>query len=510
VNLGGALEFTYSIGRPRIFSSAAFKPRGPGSNKYFHTMSVAQRGKQAQWPSAGGAGPTGSGLRISGVAGEAAAAAEREAALRWLENRDGGRSVLWYRRLARAIWNRCNHINAPVVYPWSPSRRGTGIAHAFHRFAAGTSRRHYGRGLARVLLWVKAWCWPVMAMAVIPALLWRCGRRVRDSRGLSLAAQARDLWAAAWRHGIFPTEYYHHRIFRTSPDVDRAEYLNEREVRALLRECARGCDADRLDQLARFMTECREAGLPALRTPAVFENGRARLNGDADALPPRDLFLRPARWTAGIPGEQWRWNAQARAWMYRGETRDAAALLEHGAHLASRRTWVAHESISNHPDITRFSAGGVCTAHLATGLDEAGQPQVLFAALHLPASADGGWGPGPGELVAGIEVATGRLGVAMDEFVSDGEFSSHPGSGVMIEDAIVPQWSTLVALALQAHRRFGEFPFVGWRVALAGSGPILVEASTDWGVFRHVWPAQTKFGPWCRARLAPLLGTASP
>ncbi len=156
-----------------------------------------------------------------------------------------------------------------------------------------------------------------------------------------------------------------------------------------------------------------------------------------------------------------------------------------------RQVWVAHESINNHPDITRFSAGGVCTAHLATGLDESGRPQLLFAALHLPAFADGGWGAAPGELVAGIEVASGRLGVAMDEFVSDGEFSVHPASGVMIEDAIVPQWAALADLARRAHRNFGDLPFVGWRLALSGGGPLLLEANTDWGVFPHVWPAET-------------------
>jgi hypothetical protein len=147
--------------------------------------------------------------------------------------------------------------------------------------------------------------------------------------------------------------------------------------------------------------------------------------------------------------------------------------------------------------------------HLATGLDPEGQPHVLFGALHLPASADGGWGPGPGELVAGVDVTTGRLGVALEEFVSDGEFSSHPASGVMIEGAVVPQWSAIVDLSLRAHRHFHEFPFVGWRMALAGSGPVLVEAATDWGVFRHVWPAHTVFAEWCRERLVARSGAAS-
>ncbi len=428
--------------------------------------------------------------------------------MRWLDNRDGGRSVAWYRRLVRAIWNRCNHLNAPLVYPWSASRRGGGITHELHRFTAATTREHFGRGLARPWLWIKAWGWPLLATAAIPVLLWRCGRRVRYTRGLSLGAQLRDLLAVVWRHGIFPTEYYHHRVFRMSPVSDLSEYLNERELHALLRECARGCETDKVNDLVRFMGECRSAGLPVPRTPAVFTAGKARLlDGTSNnELPRRDLFLRPARWRNGVSGEQWRWNAQAGAWRYRNELLDAVGLLERGGRRAARSTWVLHESINNHPDVSRFAAGGVCTAHLATGLDEAGRPQVLFAVVHLPASAEAGWGPAPGELVAGVEITSGRLGVAMDEFVSDGEFTTHPGSGVMIEDAVVPQWSVFCDLARRAHEHFADLPFVGWRVALAGGGPVLLEAGTDWGVFRHVWPARTAFAACCRRRLAARLG----
>jgi hypothetical protein len=253
------------------------------------------------------------------------------------------------------------------------------------------------------------------------------------------------------------------------------------------------------------MAECRLAGLPTPRTVAIALRGQTEFVTDAmgECLPQRDLFLRPSRWTGFNSGEHWRWNRQAKAWMFHGQTCDAAVLLEHAGKLAHDQPWVLHEAVGNHPDISRFASGGVCTVHVATGLDEHAQPRVLFAALHLPASADSGWGPGSGELVAGIDVESGRLESALAEFVSDGEFSVHPATGLMIEDAIVPQWSALRELALRAHQRFGEFPFVGWRIALSGAGPVLVEAQSDWGVFRHVWPARTPFAAWCLRALTP-------
>jgi hypothetical protein len=71
----------------------------------------------------------------------------------------------------------------------------------------------------------------------------------------------------------------------------------------------------------------------------------------------------------------------------------------------------------------------------------------------------------------------------------------------MIEDAVVPQWPAFCELAVRAHQRFADLPFVSWRIALTGGGPLLLEATTDWGVFRHVWPARTAFADWCRRRL---------
>lgn len=464
-------------------------------------MPVIQRGKLPAWPAAGRPAAPIVGTRRPG--GPVSAAAEQQAALRWLERRDSGRSEIWLRRVARNLWLRCNRLNAPVVYPWCPSYRGTGAVHAFHRLNAAKNRGRHGRGLRRLWLWSKACVWPLAATAAAGPLVWRQGRRVRDRFQLSLPSQLRDLLGAAWRHGIFPAEYYHHRIFRTSPEIDRALYLNERELRLLLRECTAGLDTGRVNDAARFVAECRDAGLPVVRTPVVFARGRTTLLGEAspDRLPARDLFLRPMVWSPGVSGQQWRWNAQARAWVYRDEVRKAEALLELGCQLGARAPWVLHESVNNHPDISRFAAGGVCTVRIVTGLDESAQPQVLFAALHLPASAEAGWGPAPGALTAGIEVATGRLDAALDEFEPDGEFSVHPGTGVMIQDEVVPQWPALCELALRAHARFAEFPFVGWRIALAGGGPVLLEAATEWDGFRHVWPARTAFAEWCRRRL---------
>lgn len=103
-----------------------------------------------------------------------------------------------------------------------------------------------------------------------------------------------------------------------------------------------------------------------------------------------------------------------------------------------------------------------------------------------------------------INIEDGSLAPAMGEFLSDGEFHSHPETGAIIDGATVPQWSTVLDLALGAHQQFSKVPFIGWEVGLCGAGPVVVEAGTNWGVFRHVIPTAASFIGLCHERLAQL------
>jgi Sugar-transfer associated ATP-grasp len=329
--------------------------------------------------------------------------------------------------------------------------------------------------------------------------LWlRCGSHVRVQFGLPWMRQLRALLTAAWCHGIFPTEYYHQQVFRTPARRDPTLYLAEREMAALLRLANRRGRMDRLNDLRSFLMECRGAGLPVPRTLAWFNHGKMESGSGlpSPTLPEKDLYLRPVAWFPGAVAQRWRWNAQARRWGRLDETLDASAFVQRCGEVARTRPWLLQESLNNHPDIARFASGGLCHVRIATGLDEENRPQPLFACLHLPSTDEPAWGQPSGELTAAIDVQEGLLSTALGEFLSDGDFSLHPGTGAIIEATQVPQWWELRELVLAAHRQFIDLPFVGWTVALAGAGPVLLEANTNWGVFRQVLPATTPFATW--------------
>jgi len=430
--------------------------------------------------------------------------AEVESTRRWIENHERGPLAILLRRATRAVWQRFNRFNAPVVYPWSPSRRGTAIEHELHRIAASLTRRD-ARGLAgRCWLAARAVAWlPLATLASLP-VVWRNGPCVRSQHGHGLWEQWCDLLDAAWRHGIFPTEYYHHRVYRGSARADKSRYLNEREIVALLAACDDGAQAARVDNVFRLLSECRAIGLAVPRTFAAFSAGGCELfcGRDSESLPRKDLFFRPEHWDARTTAQVWRWNAQAQRWQHRAESLGAAALIERCRVLAAGRPWMLQECLRNHPDVERFSAGGLCSVRIATGVGESGEPIALFASLQLPA-CDAGGEPSPaGELHAGIDVVTGALHAAWGEFVSDGEFNSHPATGAVMAGVALPHWRGALELALRAHRNFRELPFVGWEIGLSAGGAVLLEARTSWGVFHHALAVDSAFPRLCLHRLA--------
>ncbi len=452
------------------------------------------------WPRAGGPRLVDTG---AARARERLGRSEAAAASRWWRARDDGELGTVARRARGSLARRLDRLNAPVVYPWSPSLHGEGEVHRLHRAAAELLRRRARGVIGGAWLAIKAVLWPFLATAAMPPLLWRCGPIVRDRHGLSLVRQARDLCEAVWTHGIFPTEYYHRRVFTTAALADKSRYLSERELLALVSAADRGSDSARIDDPRAFLAECGVRGTPAPRTFALVEDGRVAFLGDsgATAFPHRDLFVRPCTWREGEDGETLRWQAGARAWSFRGERVGPEALAARLGARCGERSHLVQECLRNHPELARFSEGGLCTVRIATGAAPDGAPEVLFASLAIPGCAPADRPDAGVALVAGIDPGSGVLTAARGAFVTDGEFESHPGNGAVIAGRVVPHWPALRELALATHAHHPRVPFVGWELALTAAGPVLLEASTNWGHFDHVLPAETAFARICLRHL---------
>jgi hypothetical protein len=78
-----------------------------------------------------------------------------------------------------------------------------------------------------------------------------------------------------------------------------------------------------------------------------------------------------------------------------------------------------------------------------------------------------------------VDLATGELGPASDlgEDASVGWVDRHPLTGARIAGRRLEGWKEARALALAAHRAFGDRLFVGWDIALTPDGALLIEGN---------------------------------
>ena len=63
-----------------------------------------------------------------------------------------------------------------------------------------------------------------------------------------------------------------------------------------------------------------------------------------------------------------------------------------------------------------------------------------------------------------------------------GKFTHHPDTGIEFKGFQLPMWSEVIQLAKNAHSVLSDIPTIGWDIAITESGPIIIEANSQWGI----------------------------
>jgi hypothetical protein len=86
-----------------------------------------------------------------------------------------------------------------------------------------------------------------------------------------------------------------------------------------------------------------------------------------------------------------------------------------------------------------------------------------------------------GGITAAVDHETGELGSAtnLGKDASVGWLDYHPVTGALIAGHRIAGWESVKQLALQAHRAFTDRLLVGWDIALAEEGPLIVEGNSS-------------------------------
>jgi hypothetical protein len=213
--------------------------------------------------------------------------------------------------------------------------------------------------------------------------------------------------------------------------------------------------------------------VPAVPCELVLDGGDA----DPALLPDCDLFVKPLTGCGGKGAERWD-RVAPRTWSNgRAKLGDSDLLKEL---CARRRALVVQRRIQPHPALEPLTSGATPTVRALTILDEGGRPELVATVFRMSMGVNrtvdnihaGGLG-------CAVSLQGGTLGLASN-LGSDARFGwhrDHPTTGARIEGVQLPFWGEVKALAVRAHGTVEGRIVIGWDIAIAEDGPIIIEGN---------------------------------
>lgn len=373
--------------------------------------------------------------------------------------------------------------------PWLPPRwwRGT----AAEREVWGLRRE------ARRLMWPAWVAEHGRARIFTRALVWPLWAAIKSFQHVRHSARTR--YPGRSRLAVWADSYWLQLAYniRISDQLDVCLNLpgNRREVRGftvcreqqtLLARAHRGASGvPGLDGKLGFARFCETNGLSAPAAVCEGEGGRvARMT----EWPARDLIFKPANMAKGHGIVKLTHDVRAGVWRARdGSTacpRTIGAWA--AAHLGEKHAWLVQPFLRNAASWAGFTTGGLATCRIVTGRAiQGGEPFLLGAFARFPLDHEAVDNLSAGGVGAGVDLESGALTIGTIWVGEKGHHERHPRTGAQIKGAVLPGWPEMAELALRAHRAAGDWRSVGWDVALAEEGPVLIEANLQWSVFFH-------------------------
>lgn len=153
-----------------------------------------------------------------------------------------------------------------------------------------------------------------------------------------------------------------------------------------------------------------------------------------------------------------------------------------------RDDYLVQEFVRPHPQMAALGSGkALGTLRIVSHLQQ-GRTQLLYALCRIPCGNnphDNFSGGNTGNLIANIELATGRLGSAYGRRDARyprllESFATNPDTGKAIQGAVVPRWAEICSSVERAAQVFPCLPVLGWDFALSENRIIIIiEANSN-------------------------------
>lgn len=157
--------------------------------------------------------------------------------------------------------------------------------------------------------------------------------------------------------------------------------------------------------------------------------------------------------------------------VYRKDIKDVKAYYED----CKNNQIFLEEVVKQHKDLNKLCDTSCNTIRIMT-FNNHGKPEILWAGLRIGNGVNAIDNFHAGGMATEIDLETGKLmRPALDKSLN--EFTEHPKSGVKIEGFQVPCFEEIKKMVLEAALESDKILVVGWDVAVAEDGPLIIEGN---------------------------------
>jgi len=161
---------------------------------------------------------------------------------------------------------------------------------------------------------------------------------------------------------------------------------------------------------------------------------------------------------------------------------DVAPLDALAARLAS--PCILQRRLVQHPGLSAVHPHSINTFRLITIRSEGRVQHFSYPVLRVGSGGSIVDNISQGGILARIDRATGR--VAGPGLWHGGEIRSHPDSGVVFDGLQLPYFHKAADLAIRIHEDLPRVHSVGWDMAVAPEGPVVIEGNSNWSAENRI------------------------
>jgi Sugar-transfer associated ATP-grasp len=335
--------------------------------------------------------------------------------------------------------------------------------------------------------------WPILSFVFAWKQTKSCGSGVKARTGVPLLRQFAEQVYLANVYHISPKIYYHCEFYLREKRRQARHYIQDDETVPLLELANGAIDYSVFDDKTRFYEICKQFAVATIPVVARFENGEMFFL-ESRQLPKKDLFAKPERGKCGQGALVYTYVGAGRYRIGDGRVLSGPDVLGQIAGYSQHTPYILQEKYENHPAIARVYPDALCTCRIVTCKTPAGGAEIVSVVLRMPTGGQCTDNVATGGIAIPVDHKTGTLGKGLTKDMLVPRMNRHPDTGKVFTGLQIPCWQDVIALCLKANEVFGAYPLIGWDVAVAGDGPILVEGNLRFNIEAMQFAHSSPFG----------------